>query len=366
MSNNTYIINYKQEKTTLITTIFPIHFNIEQSNVFFLLLKIFEQKQYSTMYLYTYDLNKFYIYIHNLSNITEYTIKPFSYQNVMYCLEITNILYPKKKILIKDLYNFFSSDILTTNIETDYKSLLMLYEETEREYKININRKYILSTSSLSLKIYKKRFPEKYKLIPQLTETEDSFIRKSYFGGRNEIYQHIAGPNYYYDVNSLYPFIMKTCEMPVGKPVYRDMSNIPLLKKEELFKIFGFIDVVVTMEKDNENKPVLPYRLGEKDNNDMGIIYPKGVFRGTYFSEELKLAINSGYKIIKIYGIYEYENKQILFNEFVEELYNKRINAESLIFKDFYKKILNTLYGRFGLIYNKIDNVGTSSSPVVS
>ena len=52
-------------------------------------------------------------------------------------------------------------------------------------------------------------------------------------------------------------------------------------------------------EKSNINIPVLPYRLGEKGHNEMGIIYPKDIFRGTYFSEELKLAIKQRYKNIE-------------------------------------------------------------------
>lgn len=74
----------------------------------------------------------------------------------MYSLEVTNILYPTPKLLIKDIYNFFSSEVLSKNPAVDYESLLLLHNETLSKYNININKIYILSTPSLSLRIFKK------------------------------------------------------------------------------------------------------------------------------------------------------------------------------------------------------------------
>ena len=41
-----------------------------------------------------------------------------------------------------------------------------------------------------------------------LNQQQDSFIRQSFFGGRPEIYEAYVEDNlYYYDFNSLYPYI---------------------------------------------------------------------------------------------------------------------------------------------------------------
>lgn len=67
-----------------------------------------------------------------------------------------------------------------------------------------------------------------YKILGEVERD----IRESYTGGAVDVYKAhntIPGhtilnpkariPLYYYDVNSLYPFIMSTVAMPVGKPV---------------------------------------------------------------------------------------------------------------------------------------------------
>lgn len=47
---------------------------------------------------------------------------------------------------------------------------------------------------------------------------QDAYIRQSFYGGRSEIFQPICETkSYYYDINSLYPFIMKTMPLPIGK-----------------------------------------------------------------------------------------------------------------------------------------------------
>lgn len=62
--------------------------------------------------------------------------------------------------------------------------------------------------------------------------------------------------------------------------------------------------------------PILPYRTKGKT------IYPVGIWRGTYFSEELKEAIQIGYKIKPIRG-YEY-SKFNLFDGYINHFYEKK------------------------------------------
>ena len=39
----------------------------------------------------------------------------------------------------------------------------------------------------------------------------------------------------------------------------------------------------------------------------------------------------------------------------MDEIYKKRLTSSTKILNDFYKKMLNSLYGRFGLVYNKTE-----------
>ncbi|GER42509.1 DNA polymerase [Striga asiatica] len=59
---------------------------------------------------------------------------------------------------------------------------------------------------------------------------EDSFIRRAYYGGHTDVYKPYGENLYYYDVNSLYPYVMKEFPMPGGKPVwYRNLGNREVL-----------------------------------------------------------------------------------------------------------------------------------------
>lgn len=64
------------------------------------------------------------------------------------------------------------------------------------------------------------------KVFPELTPEEDAFMRKAYRGGFTYVaprYQHrTIGQGMVFDVNSLYPSVMYSRELPVGKPRWFD------------------------------------------------------------------------------------------------------------------------------------------------
>ena len=61
--------------------------------------------------------------------------------------------------------------------------------------------------------------------MPKLSKRLDASLRDSYKGGwtyLNPLYYNIDLPNVcVYDVNSLYPYVMKYCQLPYGKPLFR-------------------------------------------------------------------------------------------------------------------------------------------------
>src|SRR4051812_9550394 len=96
-------------------------------------------------------------------------------------------------------------------------------------------------------------------------------------GGVVEVYKPYIENGYYYDVNSLYPAAM--CgDIPVGHPRWTNHPDI------DDPSVYGFIEATVHV-KESVKFPVLPYRLNNK------VISPTGVFRGWWYSEELRLAI---------------------------------------------------------------------------
>lgn len=247
---------------------------------------------------------------------------------------------PDKRILFKDVTHFFPF-IISENQNTIIL-LKSLAQKISDEFSIDIYHAKIFSLSGLSMKLFKKYFSDKKGKIIALNETSDTFIRKAYYGGRAEIFKSIAHNVHYYDVNSMYPFIMKTKPMPIGRPKYLKEGEI------DLSVFFGFMSIELETPK-GIYIPVLPVK--DEDNHPkLGRIYPEGRIKGIYFSEEIKLAIQVGYKIIKIFDGYSFE-KEIIFDDFVSSIYNMRIKETNLYLRECWKLMLNSLYGRYGVLF---------------
>lgn len=196
-------------------------------------------------------------------------------------------------------------------------------------YKVDIAS--IWSTSTLSLKIFRNQFLK--ETIKSLTTTQDKFIRQAYFGGATDHYVAHGQNLKYYDVNSLYPFVMLK-DMPLEFIKFHSrLINI------NLNTFFGFCLVEVECPKDIRI-PLLPYR-----NVNGDVSYPTGKWQGVYFSELLKAVIPHGYKIRILEG-HEY-SRGVLFTDYVNHFYDiKKTSTGATRFLA--KMQLNQLYVYFG------------------
>ncbi|XP_050217580.1 DNA polymerase-like [Mercurialis annua] len=182
----------------------------------------------------------------------------------------------------------------------------------------------VMTLSSLSLEIIRNNFFDDNTFhinIPN--RNQDIFIRRSYYGGHVDVYKPYGENLYYYDVNSLYPFIMKSYPIPCAIPVWK--KN---LKSVGLDSLFGFIDACVVCPT-NISCPFLPY----KDQS------------------ELKFARDLCYRVIPLRG-YLFEKKSSPFEGCISNLYKSRLEAkkasdEAMTF--IYKILMNSLYGRLGM-----------------
>lgn len=147
-----------------------------------------------------------------------------------------------------DLINYLRQDILILG-----GVMLKAQEINWSKYRIDIED--VMTLSSLSLKIFRKNFFDDNTFhinIPN--RNQDTFIRRSYYGGHVDVYKPYGENLYYYDVNSLYPFIMKSYPMPCGIPVWKNN-----LKSVGLDSFFGFIEAYVVCPT-NISRPFLPYK----------------------------------------------------------------------------------------------------------
>ena len=193
--------------------------------------------------------------------------------------------------------------------------------------------------ASLALNIFKKEFYPKKNFITTLDKDLDRFIRKSYQGGRTEIFNMVYNskkPLYCYDVNSLYPTVMRKFDFP-NKPKF---STVEYLKDE-----MGFYHCKVLAPK--MHIPILGTKI--KIDKTESFIFPIGDFEGYWTTHELNYAIKNGYKILEIYEGVIFENDGKIFKNYVDYFYSKRLKSKTDTDKIICKLLLNSLYGRFGM-----------------
>lgn len=234
----------------------------------------------------------------------------------------------------EDLINYLRQDILILG-----GVMLKAQELNWSKYHIDIED--VMTLSSLSMKIFRQNYLDDESFYIHLpTRNQDTFIRRGYYGGHADVYKPYGENLYYYDVNSLYPYIMKSYPMPCGIPVCKNN-----LESVELDSLFGFIEAFVVCPI-NISRPFLPY----KDKTGT-LVFPTGKFVGVFYSEELKFARDLGYHIIPLRG-YLFEKKASPFKGFVSHLYESRLESkksgdEAMTY--IYKILMNSLYGRFGM-----------------
>ena len=111
---------------------------------------------------------------------------------------------------------------------------------------------------------------------------------------------------------------MKEYPMPVGIPTYFEGD----ITKVE-YKPFGIFEVQVEAPKDM-GIPILQTKLNT-EKGGLRTVTPLGKWTGWYLSEEIYNAEKYGYKF-KILNGYLFD-KQILFKDYVEQIYDIKQNS---------------------------------------
>ena len=163
--------------------------------------------------------------------------------------------------------------------------VLGLYEVLQHFYQLDLVQGvgHKMTTSSLAMAIYRQKYL-KETILYKLTPDKEEFVRAGYYGGRNEIFRMVAENVREYDINSMYVFAM-LLPLPCGSKGawasgyrWREPDTV------------AFIDATVKCP-DDLLIPLLPFRYRGK------LLFPKGEFRGVFFSAELERALEVGYKV---------------------------------------------------------------------
>lgn len=182
----------------------------------------------------------------------------------------------------------------------------------------------------------------------------DRFVRTAYFGGRTEIFKPLfTGPGKLrcYDVNSLYPTVMRdppcVADIPQGYP-----SKFKYFTFEYEPNGIGFFEAEVEVPDDMY---VPPLGVVWKVNGHNKFIFPTGKFRGVWSTMDLEYAKTLGVKVKTGRGVM-FESQGNFFRKYVDELYEIREKSErESVDNVLAKLLLNSCYGRFGL---RVDREG--------
>lgn len=193
-----------------------------------------------------------------------------------------------------------------------------------------------LTISSQALALFMKRY--NVAKIKSLPKTYDEFCRKSYYGGRVEIYRPLKKKDkiklHVYDINSLFPYAMR-------EGIFYD--KFKRQTKTYWPGEFGIYEVTIFVPE--MFLPPLPVKHKGK------LIFPTGTFTGVWTQIEINYALSLGCKIIDVKKGYIFAragNGGRIFKNYVDDLYKRRQQSTSEVDNVLCKLMLNSLYGRMG------------------
>jgi hypothetical protein len=219
-----------------------------------------------------------------------------------------------------------------TNVQYNLETIR--YNETDCRCLYEVIETFFEQTGVFSetfathaLRIWRKDFLKQTLWKPPQTVLD--FVRRSYHGGRVEVFKRYSNLVFAYDVNSMYPYVMQD---PIPT------SYVGQSKRWMEDRYYGFVEA--TISNPDDYVPCLPVHL-EK------LYFPSGTIRGIWSSEEIQTAVIRGAKIQKIHQSYNFQTDRI-FGEYVQRLYALKKTAQSEATRLIAKGLLNALYGKFG------------------
>lgn len=236
-----------------------------------------------------------------------------------------------------------SREYIKGDVLAQYQIIVKFFSELRSKFPINPMD--LLSAPGTAFKIWKTvQLPllneDKFKVY-DLSRSLDPKFRGAYLGGIVDVYRpHLIGQGYYYDVNSLYPAAM--CRpMPVGIPAPTKLT----LDEFQASDFFGYLQATV-QSPPNEYIGLLPIRLGGR------LVCPGGKISGFFFSEELRFALEHGYRLLGIEEAWAFQRGDNTFKVLIDKLNLMKVNAQlegKPVLRNISKLLMNSMYGRFGM-----------------
>jgi hypothetical protein len=195
-----------------------------------------------------------------------------------------------------------------------------------------------ITAASSSMHLFKHKFlKDTWWREP---EASIKHVLKAYYGGRTEAFKrgYTESPLFYYDINSMYPYVMKNNYPNAQTSVFKEFGSLRLIEAYE-----GVSDVDIFCPE--MNIPYLPFKTPEGK-----LVFCTGSFSGYYTHYELRKAQTLGYKILGVRNTVYYRQNHAPFTEMIDILYALRMeykkekNPAELVVK----LLMNSNYGKWG------------------
>lgn len=183
-----------------------------------------------------------------------------------------------------------------------------------------------VTIASTALNVFRTGYLKRAITIPK-DEMVKKFVREGYRGGRVELFRQGEHRQVYvYDINSLYPAVMRDLRLPATDAGF--WTNHFHTGLSGLYHI----------QFDQQDRELLPILT----------VGGNGVYRGegVYYTPELAYFQECGGKFTIIRG-YCFADNDILFRDYVDNLYNLRLTDIKGPLGEMCKMLLNNLYGKF-------------------
>lgn len=194
------------------------------------------------------------------------------------------------------------------------------------------------TAASQAYAAYRHRFMRKQILVHDSGSVK-RLERSAYIGGRTEVFRlgSFACMVHQLDINSLFPHVMRNGRFPSLLDKYDDERSL-----SHTLPDIAYADSVAEVEI-NTLDPIFPCK------RDGVTVYPVGRFTTFLCGHELHYAVDKGY--VKQVGRYAQYKCDDLFSLWVDELWGLRQSYKesgNRLYEQFAKRLLNSLYGKFG------------------
>ncbi len=237
-------------------------------------------------------------------------------------------LQKEKRRTRADARKFFQTASLRVLVPYNKQDCVILHDAIKgfEETVEKLGSQLQMTIASTGLQLFRRRY---LKEKIETSEAHNAIIEKSYFASRVEVFAE-AGENFFiYDINSSFPYAMT---YPCPGHFRGERSTLP-----EGGKSLYFADVDI--EVPETYLPPVPYRLGDR------IFFPTGRWRSWLSQIDIELLLESGGKLHKVHGVYDYEPCTFL-KDFAEEIYEMRRTTKIPFEKTVYKFLMNSVYGK--------------------